>query len=85
MNDTTFKAFLHRVGSMVITALVIVVITIAGITLFFGEQSQQERDTLQEIRNATLAEVCVLALPVRPEGRSENAVEGCLRQHGLIQ
>lgn len=72
--------FLRQLAVAVVTAAII----IAGLIIAYSDDNANERRTFQEIRNATLAEVCVLALPVDPQrGREPKEVRACLLEYGL--
>jgi succinate dehydrogenase hydrophobic anchor subunit len=72
--------FLRQLAVAVVTAIIV----IGGLVVAYADDTATERETFQEIRNATLAEVCVLALPVSESaGRNAEDVHACLRRYGL--
>lgn len=62
-----------------VQAVVLVVILIAA-TYALGNKQQE---SLNDIKAATRAEVCVLALPVSDKGRDDAAVTRCLVNAGI--
>ena len=76
--------WLAGLARMIIVAIVTTVFIVGGLTLVYGQQTRDERQTFLEIRNGTLATVCVLALPVDPDvGRDPVKVTECLDRYGL--
>lgn len=71
-------------GRMLAVAVVTSVVIIVLLSLAFSGQSRQEQQTVDEIRRAGLAQVCVLALPVDEDGRKQAQVDECLRRYGLV-
>jgi hypothetical protein len=80
-----WKAQLMAAGRQLATIVVAAIIVITFIALAFSAQGRQEREAVDELRRATLAQVCVLALPVREDGRSQKAVQECLIRYGLVE
>jgi hypothetical protein len=63
------------------SAAVVLVLAVLMLSLVFGNQQQQ---ALDDIRNSTRAEVCVLLLPVGDHGRSEAQTNSrCLIPNGI--
>ena len=63
------------------TQALILLLIIFGLTIFTGNQQQR---SLNDIRSSARAQVCVLILPVGPEGRDEGAVNSlCLIPNGI--
>ena len=65
-------------------------VIIGGLLLAFQGQSNEEREltrVLVELQEqtlaASLAQACVLALPVDDSGRDEEQVARCFRQYGI--
>lgn len=67
---------------VIIVSAVLVVVFIA---LAFGARGREEAKTLDLLRRATQAEICVLALPVRDDGRNHEAVRSCLERYELAE
>lgn len=71
--------FLRTTAVALVTSLVIILL----LSVAFSGQSRQEQEAIDEIRRGTLANVCVLALPVTDTGRNEQQVTDCLERYGL--
>jgi negative regulator of sigma E activity len=68
---------------MTIAAIVTAVVIIGLLTWAFAGQTAEEREVLDGIRAGTLAQACILALPISETGRDPADVTACLRRYGL--
>lgn len=59
---------------------VVLVLILLAVTYALGNQQQE---SLNDIKAATRAEVCVLTLPVTDKGRDQEAVNACLLENGI--
>jgi hypothetical protein len=80
---TTWKQWLVGFLRTTAVALVTSVVIILLLTVAFSGQSRQEQEAIDEIRRGTLANVCVLSLPVTDRGRDAGQVRDCLERYGL--
>lgn len=74
-----WRTFFRQVAVAVVTA---VVITVTLIVATRG-QVNREREVQDQTLHANLAIACVLALPVRDDGRVPDRVKACFTQYNL--
>jgi hypothetical protein len=79
MWDALRREWRSVVASAVVTALITLGLLFA-LAAVFGDDDNR---LLSDIRDASRAEICVLALPVSDDGRNEAAVKRCLEENGL--
>lgn len=84
------SGWLRDLGQKLLAVLLGSLIVVAVLLVGTAGQQTEERELqkqiarLQELTlNATLAEACELALPVREGGRHPTAVRECFTQYGL--
>jgi hypothetical protein len=81
------QGFLKTLGVAVITSLIIIGILIAASGRLNRDETEREKELIQlqsQTLNTTLAQACVLALPVSAEkGRPPRLVELCFTQYGI--
>lgn len=72
-----------------VVALLTAILAVGGLQVAFGARSQAQLEAAEKLAlfqrrtfNATLAEACVLALPIEG-GRSPELVQKCFTQYGL--
>lgn len=78
------KSFLRTFGTALAVTIVAIALLIGTLQLLYSGSSRKQQDVFEQIRNGTLAQVCVLTLPSDPKtGRDPDKVLACLIENGL--
>jgi hypothetical protein len=71
------------VGRLFLYALVTALLTLSLAFAFSNASNKQALQLLRDVRNASRATACVLALPVTENGRSPDDVAECFASNGI--